>query len=106
MDMYLMEFFGTFCLNLAISMHPNGKLHQADQPYAVLMVIVMIVAIGAPISGAHYNPNLTLAFWLSGDRKARGPRSHGAAIASATPRVHPPRATAPTRSRPASPCTP
>ena len=87
MDMYLMEFFGTFCLNLAISMHPNGKLHQADQPYAVLMVIVMIVAIGAPISGAHYNPNLTLAFWLSGDRKARGPRPRGSATAPATLRA-------------------
>ena len=68
-----MEFFGSFCLNLALTMHSNSRLQQEDQPYAVMLTIILIVVIGAPISGAHYNPNITLAFWMTGDKKARGP---------------------------------
>ena len=68
--MYIMEFFGTFVLNLAIAMNGADDIKSAFHPLCVAATIVLVVTTGAPISGAHYNPSLTVGFWLAGDRKA------------------------------------
>ena len=39
-------------------------------PISICATITCIVAVGAPVSGAHYNPSLTAGFWLVGDRCA------------------------------------
>lgn len=39
-------------------------------PLVVVAAIILVVTIGAPISGAHYNPALTIGFWIGGDRVA------------------------------------
>lgn len=69
-QMYIMEFFGTFVLNLAIAMNGSDDIKSAFHPLCVAATIVLVVTTGAPISGAHYNPSLTVGFWLAGDRKA------------------------------------
>ena len=64
-----MEFSGTFILNTAIARYYEG-LAKDFQPLAVVATIILVVTIGAPISGAHYNPALTAGFWVAGDRVA------------------------------------
>merc|ERR1719174_651379 len=71
--MYLVEFVGTTLLCLSATSHSGDTLFDADGPYGVAATIVMIVGYGAPVSGAHYNPNLTLGFWICGDRKSPNP---------------------------------
>lgn len=71
--MLLVEAVGTFLINFAVSMHVKSDLHLEIQPLAVAATITLVVAIGAPISGAHYNPNLTLGFYVAGDRKSPQP---------------------------------
>lgn len=66
---YIMEFSGTFILNTAIARYYEG-LAKDFQPLAVVATIILVVTIGAPISGAHYNPALTAGFWVAGDRVA------------------------------------
>ena len=66
---YLMEFVGTFILNISIGTWYEG-LSKDFHPLAVVATIILVVTIGAPISGAHYNPALTVGFWLCGDRVA------------------------------------
>lgn len=66
----MMEFAGTFMLNLAIAMNGGDDMAAAFHPLCVAATIVLVVTTGAPISGAHYNPSLTVGFWLGGDDKA------------------------------------
>ena len=58
---YAMETFGTFFLTLAVifmSFPPN--------PLAIGLVLMALVYLGAHVSGAHYNPAVSLAFFLQG----------------------------------------
>ena len=54
---------GSFFLNLAIT------LGGANQPIGVIATLTLLVAIGAPISGAHFNPSITFGLHMSGDQK-------------------------------------
>lgn len=58
MKAYLMELIGTFFLTVALI--ATGK------PLAVGAVLMALVYIGGHISGAHYNPAVSLAMWLRG----------------------------------------
>lgn len=66
---YAMEFFGTFVLNLNIASFYEG-IYGQFHPLAVTATIIVVVTMGAPVSGAHYNPALTAGFYFAGDRCA------------------------------------
>ena len=59
---YFMEFIGTLFLVLAIALTAN--------PIAIGLMLMAMVYIGGHVSGAHYNPAVTLAFWMRGKIKA------------------------------------
>jgi aquaporin Z len=65
MNKLLTEFIGTFFLVLTIAL-------CTQQPYVTLAPLIIgsalmcMVYMGGPISGAHYNPAVTLAVWLRG----------------------------------------
>ena len=64
---YLMEFIGAFFLVLTIGMvviEPGGA--GALAPLAIGSVLMVMVYAGGHISGAHYNPAVTLAVWMRG----------------------------------------
>lgn len=53
---YLIEFIGTFFLVFVIAMSGN--------PLAIAAVLIAMVYMGAHVSGAHYNPAVTLAILI------------------------------------------
>jgi aquaporin Z len=57
MKKYLIEFIGTFFLVFVIAFSGN--------PIAIGVVLIALVYMGGYISGAHYNPAVTLAVWLT-----------------------------------------
>ena len=67
MKKYLVEFIGTFFLILTIGMvviDPGGAGNLA--PIAIGATLMVMVFAGGHVSGAHYNPAVTLAVWLRG----------------------------------------
>jgi len=65
MAKYLTEFLGTFFLVLIIGLSLGSGSAQA--PIAIGVGLAAMVYLGAHISGAHYNPAITLAFLINGD---------------------------------------
>lgn len=64
---YVYEFIGTFFLVLTVGMtvlNPGGA--ETFAPLAIASVLAVMVYAGAHISGAHYNPAVTLAVFLRG----------------------------------------
>jgi aquaporin Z len=67
MKKYLVEFIGTFFLVLAVGMNVIGcDAHNFLPPIAIGATLMVMVFAGGHISGAHYNPAVTLAVWLRG----------------------------------------
>jgi aquaporin Z len=64
MRRYLTEFIGTFFLVLTIGATVRG--HAALAPLAIGLVLAAMVFAGGHVSGAHYNPAVTLAVWIRG----------------------------------------
>jgi len=67
MTKYLVEFIGTFFLVFTIGMtviEPGGAGVMA--PVAIGMVLTAMVYAGGHVSGAHYNPAVTLAVTIRG----------------------------------------
>ena len=65
MKKYLVEFIGTFFLVLIIGMtviDPVVALGFA--PLAIGSALMIMIYAGGHVSGAHYNPAVTLAVWL------------------------------------------
>ena len=56
------EFLGTFFLCLTIALSSNAG---SANVLAVGCLLTAIVYAGGPISAAHYNPAITVVFWLS-----------------------------------------
>jgi aquaporin Z len=66
MKKLLVEALGTFFLVLVIAL--------TGDPIAIGVVLMVMVYMGGHISGAHYNPAVTLGVWMRGDistKKAR-----------------------------------
>ena len=64
MKNYLTEFIGTFFLVLTIGLTVTGETPFA--PLAIGSVLMVMVYMGGHISGAHYNPAITIAITLLG----------------------------------------
>jgi aquaporin Z len=59
MKRHVLEFLGTFFVVLAVSLTEN--------PMAIGLIYLALIYVGARVSGAHYNPSITLALWLRGE---------------------------------------
>lgn len=74
MAKYLVEFVGTFFLLLAIGLNvaPGASvpLGGALAPLAIGLTLMVMVYAGGHMSGAHYNPAVTVAVFLRGRCKA------------------------------------
>jgi len=64
MGKYIVEFIGTFFLVLTIVCTVNGGVALA--PLAIGSILMVMVYAGGHISGAHYNPAVTLAVLMRG----------------------------------------
>ncbi len=75
MKKYIVEFIGTFFLILTICMTVIGGT-GAMAPLAIGSALMVMVFAGGHISGAHYNPAVTLAVYLRGKCDASDVASH------------------------------
>src|ERR687889_1146937 len=66
MAKYLTEFIGTFFLVLTIGLTIIQPGAGALAPLAIGSVLMVMVYAGGHVSGAHYNPAVTLGVWLRG----------------------------------------
>jgi aquaporin Z len=69
MRRYLTEFIGTFFLVLTIGLTIVGG--SAFAPLAIGSVLMVMVYMGGHLSGAHYNPAVTLGVFLRGKMDGR-----------------------------------
>lgn len=66
MRKYIVEFIGTFFLVLTVGfvvLEPGAGILA---PLAIGSVLMVMIYAGGHVSGAHYNPAVTLAVWLRG----------------------------------------
>jgi aquaporin Z len=63
---YIVEFIGTFFLVLTIGCAVVLGGTSVIAPLAIGSVLMVMVYAGGHISGAHYNPAVTLSVWLRG----------------------------------------
>ncbi len=66
MNKYLVKFIGTFFLVLTIGLVILEPGAGAMAPIAIGSVLIVMVYAGGHVSGAHYNPAVTLAVWMRG----------------------------------------
>ncbi|HEX4824009.1 MAG TPA: aquaporin [Candidatus Polarisedimenticolaceae bacterium] len=66
MNKYLTEFIGTFFLVLTIGCTVLSRGTGIMPPLAIGAVLMVMVYAGGHISGAHYNPAVTLGVWIRG----------------------------------------
>lgn len=66
MNKYLMELVGTFFLVFTVGCTVVGNGAGALAPLAIGSALMVMVFAGGHISGAHYNPAVTLGVWLRG----------------------------------------
>lgn len=71
MAKYLTEFIGTFFFVLTIGLTIIEPGAGPLAPLAIGSVLMVMVYAGGHISGAHYNPAVTLAVWLRGQHPTR-----------------------------------
>ena len=71
MNKYLMELVGTFFLVFTIGCTVVGNGAGALAPLAIGSALMVMVFAGGHISGAHYNPAVTLGVWLRGKCEAK-----------------------------------
>jgi aquaporin Z len=64
MHKYVTEFIGTFFLVLTVGLSVLAKTPFA--PLAIGVSLMVMVYMGGHISGAHYNPAVSLAVWCRG----------------------------------------
>lgn len=64
MNKYIVEFIGTFFLVLVIVCAVASGSPMA--PVAIGSILMVMIYAGGHISGAHYNPAVTIAVWMRG----------------------------------------
>jgi aquaporin Z len=70
MNKYLIECIATFFLVLTVGIAAVLGAAGAMAPLAIGVVLVVLLYMGGHISGAHYNPAVTLAVFIRGRCKA------------------------------------
>ncbi|MEM1220694.1 MAG: aquaporin [Bacteroidota bacterium] len=65
----LTEAIGTYFLILAVVLCVNNPHLGVLTPFPIVATLVSLIYAGGPISRAHYNPVVSLVFWLSGELK-------------------------------------
>jgi aquaporin Z len=65
-DRYLTEFIGTFFLVLTVGCTVVGGAPGVIPPLAIGAALMVMVYAGGHVSGAHYNPAVTVAIYLRG----------------------------------------
>ncbi|MBA3944808.1 MAG: aquaporin [Herpetosiphonaceae bacterium] len=71
MQKYLAEFIGTFFLVMTVGLVVIAPGAGPLAPLAIGSVLMVMIYAGGHISGAHYNPAVTLAVWMRGQSSAR-----------------------------------
>ncbi|MBX2933710.1 MAG: aquaporin [Ferruginibacter sp.] len=66
MNKYITEFIGTMFLVLVVGITAIGGTAGAMAPVAIGTILMVMVYAGGHISGAHYNPAVTLAVLIRG----------------------------------------
>ena len=66
MNRYITELVGTFFLVLTVGCTVVGNGAGTLAPLAIGAALMVMVFAGGHISGAHYNPAVTLGIWLRG----------------------------------------
>lgn len=66
MSKYAVELIGTFFLVLTIGLVVIEPGAGAFAPLAIGSVLMVMIYAGGHISGAHYNPAVTIAVWMRG----------------------------------------
>jgi aquaporin Z len=66
MNKYLTEFIGTFFLVLTIGCTVIPGAAGVIPPLAIGSALMVMIFAGGHVSGAHYNPAVTLGVWLRG----------------------------------------
>lgn len=66
MNKYIIEFIGTFFLVFTVGMAAVFGGAGDLAPFAISAVLMAMIYAGGHISGAHYNPAVTLAIWIRG----------------------------------------
>src|SRR5689334_7501987 len=71
MNKYIAEFIGTFFLVLTVGCTVIGSGAGALAPLAIGSALMVMIFGGGHISGAHFNPAVTLGVWLRGKCPAK-----------------------------------
>jgi aquaporin Z len=71
MNKYITELLGTFFLVFTIGCTVVGNGAGALAPLAIGSALMVMIFAGGHISGAHYNPAVTLGVWLRGKCETR-----------------------------------
>jgi aquaporin Z len=66
MKKYIVEFIGTFFLVLAVTVAANNPKIGEMAPVAIGLMLMVMIYAGGHVSGAHYNPAVTLGVWMRG----------------------------------------
>jgi len=66
MNRYIAEFIGTFFLVLTIGCSVLATGKGIIPPIAIGSALMIMVYAGGRVSGAHFNPAVTLAIWIRG----------------------------------------
>jgi len=66
MNKYITELIGTFFLVLTIGCTVIGGGSGVIPPLAIGSALMVMIFAGAHVSGAHYNPAVTLGVWIRG----------------------------------------